>query len=441
MRPARFFTAIILGLLLACSGAVAGPLSEYVARPDDTYGFEVVGEEQIGANTALTIRMTSQTWQGIEWQHWVSIVRPAEVAYPDNMVLVIGGGGKDSGPPSFDGGEAKIVNMVATQTKSAIGLVSQVPNQPLFDGRTEDEIIAYTYDKFLNGEGDDWPLLLPMAKSAVKAMDTIQTVMADKFEQPVKGFLLTGGSKRGWTSWLAAASGDKRVKAIAPAVIDMLNLRPQMRHQLACYNEYSNQVEDYTRLRIQERMGTPAGKRLLEIVDPYSYRDSLTLPKLMILGTNDPYWTVDAANFYFPGLKEPKHLCYQPNTGHDATLQGVSTLAHFFLALQTGEPYPSISWKGEGGHLEVSWEKADGTAYLWQAESPGRDFRDSLWVSSVAGKEGNAVVDVKAPEEGWVAFYVEVRWPGELTGFAMNNCTQITVLPGTLPYTPRTETE
>ncbi len=441
MKTSKFFLMALLALLPLSTVAAAGTLSEYVNLPDDSYAFEVVSQEQVGETTAVLMRMTSQTWQDIVWEHWLSVIRPAEVVYPENMVLIISGGSTSSRAPSLEGEEAKIMNLVATQTKSAIGLISQVPNQPLFGGKSEDEIIAYTYDKYLNGEGEYWPLLLPMAKSAVRAMDTLQTVMKERFQQDVKGFVLTGGSKRGWTSWLAAASGDERVKGIAPVVIDMLNLAPQMKHQLACYNEYSNQVADYTRLGIQERMNTPAGKRLLDIVDPYSYRDSLSLPKLVILGTNDPYWTVDAANFYFPGLKAPKYLCYQPNTGHDVTLQGVSSLAHFFLAVQKGESYPEISWTGEGGQLEVRWDKPGGTAYLWQAQSPDRDFRESAWLSTVVGKDGKAVVDVETPAQGWTAFYVEVRWPGELGGFSLNNCTQMRVVPDTLPYAKTTETE
>ena len=175
-------------------------------------------------------------------------------------------------PPGPDGDEAKIGAMIATSTQSLVACVLQVPNEPLFGGKNEDEIIAYTYDKYLKGEGDDWPLLLPMVKSAVRAMDTVQRVAKDKYAQDIKGFMLTGGSKRGWTSWLTAASGDTRVKAIAPFVIDVLNMGDQMRQQMATYGGYSNQVQDYTDLKIQDRMNTPAGQRLLALVDPYAYR-------------------------------------------------------------------------------------------------------------------------------------------------------------------------
>ena len=31
--------------------------------------------------------------------------------------------------------------------------------------------------------------------------------------------------------------------------------------------------------------------------------DVLQQPKLLLLGTNDPYWTADAAQLYYPGLE------------------------------------------------------------------------------------------------------------------------------------------
>ncbi len=427
-RMTMLFIAVML-----ISGSATAVLSEYVQRADDVYAYEIVETRAQGENTIDVIRLTSQTWQGIVWKHWLVMVRPPEIVHPDKALMLIGGGDNRDVPPAFQNREAEIIGMVAAQTKSVVCALFQVPNQPLFDGLKEDEIIALTYDRFLRGQGDDWPLLLPMVKSAVRAMDAVQSILKEKHDQAVTGFLLTGGSKRGWTTWLAAASGDPRVQAIAPGVIDVLNMKPQMEHQLACYGGYSEQIDEYTDLSVQSHMDTPEGQRLLSIVDPYAYREKITIPKLILLGTNDPYWTVDAANFYFPGLKGEKHLYYQANVGHDVNLDGVSTLIHFYVSFLTGKPFPKISWNSDGqGALEVMWDREDGKAILWQAHSPNRDFRSSTWTSTALEGVKKASVRMEPPETGWKAFYIEVQFPGDI-GMNFGSCTEMTVIPKTFP--------
>ena len=78
------------------------------------------------------------------------------------------------------------------------------------------------------GGNEMWPARLPMTKSAVRALDTVTEFMKSEAggKINVETFMVAGGSKRGWTTWTTAAV-DKRVVAIAPMVIDLLNKRPR----------------------------------------------------------------------------------------------------------------------------------------------------------------------------------------------------------------------
>src|SRR5438067_2266274 len=123
------------------------------------------------------------------------------------------------------------------------------------------------------GLDESWPLLFPMAKSVVKAMDALQAFTKQEWQKPVEKFIITGGSKRGWTTWLTAATRDPRVKAIAPMVIDTLDMPRQMEHQLACYGVYSEMIHDYVERKLVPMPDTPEARRLWKMVDPYQYRD------------------------------------------------------------------------------------------------------------------------------------------------------------------------
>src|SRR5678816_2516852 len=151
-----------------------------------------------------------------------------------------------------------------------------VPNQPLVfagetKGRAEDSLIAYTWDKFLRTGDEKWPARLPMTKSAVRALDTVTSFCASKEGGGVKvdSFVVAGASKRGWTTW-ATAIVDKRVVAIIPIVIDMLNVEASFRHHFAAYGYYAPAVGDYEEMKIMQWQGTPQYRNLMKIEEPVS---------------------------------------------------------------------------------------------------------------------------------------------------------------------------
>jgi PhoPQ-activated pathogenicity-related protein len=272
--------------------------------------------------------------------------------------------------------------------------------------------------RFLETRDATWPLLFPMVKSAVSAMTAIQDFGKKEYGVSIEKFVVTGGSKRGWTSWLTAVADD-RVAAIAPLVIDTLNFGPQMKHQIESWGEYSEQIADYTTKGLVDVMIKQPEVPLWQWVDPYTYRSRLSLPKLIINGTNDRYWTVDALSLYWDDLVGEKHVRYVPNVGHsldDGRESALTTLAAFTQHIAAGKPMPKFTWSYDDGdelRLKMAASPAPKSARLWVAHSGTRDFRDADWKAqelSPQGGNGEYVAVVPKPESGYVAVFGEATF-------------------------------
>ena len=432
----RHSAALAAIALLTLPHTLRADLKDYVEKEDKSFKFEIDSNHDVGKTKVLSVKLTSQTWRGIEWNHWLSIIIPPNVKHKDKAILFITGGKNGTPAPSLDSNAARMFLTLSQQTGAIMAVVQQVPNQPLFDGKYEDALIAMTFAKYIETQEADWPLLLPMTKSAVRAMDAVQAVCKERLKLDIDGFVVTGASKRGWTTWLTSAV-DKRVIGIAPMVIDVLNFDPQLEHQRKSYGRLSERIDDYDRLNLPDKMKTENGKKLNKIVDPYNYIDGITIPKLVLLGTNDAYWTVDASSHYFPDLKGPKHIYYEPNAGHGLGYGIIPTTIAFFDATMSGKTLPKLDWKkGDDGSLTVTWDdKAHpgATASLWQANSETRDFRKAVWSPRRLEGKGEVKVTPEVPDKGWTAAYVEVRFAAE-SGLAFGLCTEMTVLPKAMPF-------
>ena len=80
----------------------------------------------------------------------------------------------------------------------------------------------------------------------------------------------------------------------------------------------------------------------------------------------------------------------------------------------------------------MTWNEPGASAHLWRASSPNRDFRNATWTSEPIEGNGESVAKVEPPDEGWVAFYVEVRFASP-NGVPYGLCTEMTVLPDRFP--------
>jgi PhoPQ-activated pathogenicity-related protein len=402
-----------------------GPLADYVHAADAARRCEPVSQGELSDGTWRTFRLVSQRWQGVEWTHELSLYMPADVVAASGngggpMLLWIDGGSSQK-LPTADAGPSDAVTAAAKAGNAAglpVAVIRQIPYQPMFGGLTEDGLIAHSFVEYAKTGDTTWPLLLPMVKAAVAAMDAAVEIARTEWKLDVEGFVVTGASKRGWTTWLTAAI-DPRVMGVVPQVIDMLSMDRHLRLQTQSFGGLSDKLSDYTSRGIEKLLGTPRGRELIGIVDPYSYRDRLTAPKLISLGTNDPYWPLESLDLYRGDLPGRCWVSYCPNAGHGIPMQRWAGLVVAMGKHVSGdEPLPDLRWRfeptGEGIgcvlHAAVQPERV----VLWQAESATRDFRQAKWLPAAVagdGPEWEVPLALGAGGGRWKAAFVEVHYP------------------------------
>jgi PhoPQ-activated pathogenicity-related protein len=429
----------VLALLAVC--VVASPalaqappteLRDYVAKEDKSFAWKRKGKTESDAGVVYELALTSQTWQGHVWEHGLQVFVP-KGAKPQATMLLWNQGGA----PNATSGVLGLT--LASKIGAPVAFLFGVPKQPLYDGKREDALIAETFVRYLETKDASWPLLFPMVKSVVRAMDAVQAFAQDEWKYDVKQFVVTGASKRGWTSWLTAATGDKRVKAIAPLVIDTLNMPVQMKNQVAAFGKPSEMIKDYVERKLVPIPETPEGKKLWSMIDPWVYREQITVPKMIINGANDPYWPLDALNSYWGDLKGDKFVTYVPNAGHDLRevdkdgkkdafpTRGVNALAAFAKCQIFDKPMPKVTWKYDvaaaGAKCQVGFEGTMKAQRTWTADSPTRDFRKARWkADELASSTGGGLVvsgavsmtfGVKRPAAGFRAVFLETEFEVE----------------------------
>jgi PhoPQ-activated pathogenicity-related protein len=428
-------------------------LDRYVAAPDPNFAWKANRELPAPEGMKATLlEMTSQKWlteQEVErpvWTHWLTVIRPAKVT-GDVALLFITGGSHERPAPTQP--PAWLVEAAQT-TGTVTAELRMVPNQPVVfkddpehKPRSEDDFIAYTWNKYLRTGDEKWPARLPMTKSAVRAMDAVTAfaATAEGGGSRVARFVVSGASKRGWTTWTTAAV-DERVIAIAPAVIDMLNVEPSFVHHYRAYGEWSEAVKDYTQQGIMNWMGTPQFRALMKIEEPYEYRDRLTMPKYMVNASGDQFFLPDSSRFYFDDLKGEKHLRYEPNASHSLEkTDAQENLQAFYAMIVKNTPRPQLKWTFErDGSIKVVAKDRPDNVLMWQASNPdGRNFRQdkigNAYSSTALTPVGpnTWVGKVPAPDKGWTAFFVELTFASG-SKYPFKETSGIRVVPDTLPF-------
>lgn len=411
-------------------------LQAYLHNSDASFKWELKDKLKGEGLTYYRIEYTSQTWQTIHWTHDLMLLVPDDLKFTDALLFITGGSNKNEKPNThkFTDELAIEFGKMARVDKTIIAILWQVPNQPLYDDLTEDALISRTLHNYQNDHDFNWPLLFPMTKSAIRAMDIVQEFSKKELHQKIKGFVVSGASKRGWTTWLTGAN-DKRVVAIGPMVIDMLNMPVNIPYQKVVWGDYSIEIQDYVKLGLAQQFGTNQNNDLVKMIDPYSYRKTLTMPKMLFMGTNDPYWPVDAVKNYLDDIPGNNHICYTPNAGHDQgdRKRAFATLSAFLGTTVSKGNYPICDYSISelNGKITLTVNTTQDKlvdASLFSTTSVNQEFRDKKWSFAGLNAANKPVVQVEVeyPRTGFKAFYVELKYKAPF-GPDFTQCTRMFV--------------
>ena len=443
-------------ILAGCDSRHNNHMEEYVRTADPAFRYNI--EETFTGEgwTEYRVKMVSGTWltkQEVnhpEWWHWVTIVVPNEVTETEALMVIGGGSTEDEKPQAAN----ELLVQAAVGTKSIIAEISNIPFQPLNyvndekDDRFEDDLIAYGWRQYLEGGAKDedveWLAHIPMTRAVVRAMDVVQEISAD-LNKPVDSFVVAGASKRGWATWTTAIVDD-RVIAIIPVVIDVLNVESSFNHHWRCYGAWSPAINDYINEGIMDWTGSKEYARLLELVEPYSFIDQLTLPKFLINATGDEFFITDSWQFYWNDLVGDKYIQYVPNANHGLNgTYNMGSLVAFYNAVITESAIPKVDWSvsADSIYLEVLSD-VDYKVTKWEAVNENaRDFRvpviGKVWKDLELSKtpDNQYAIHFSAPENGYKAGLLEIVFDsGTEVPFTFTTGTVVT--PNAYPFGPFT---
>ncbi|KAN0009671.1 hypothetical protein ACTFIU_006968 [Dictyostelium citrinum] len=455
-------------------------LKNYVEQKDSHYKWTLNETYVTNFNSKIYIlELTSQQWMKDHsdnsiWKHWLTICVPNGYSATHNVgyLHMTDGFNQNWTIPTLQSLNQFSMD-ICNQTSSITSTLYQVPNQFITfenDGipRQEDDIVAYTWRKYIDTQDSNWVSLLPQTKAGTAAMTAIQEFGKQKSFYNIEKFVVSGASKRGWTTYGIAMIGDKRLAAAIPMVIGVPNLVKDIKEQITCFGNWSWALDSYTNQGIPTFLDTKYFKVVTDIVDPLNYLDIMeSVPKFIILTVHDEFFIPDSTKFFFNQIKGEKRLgLYQTN--HAVSyFQGVSTeVSKYFKLIANNQVRPELSWNivyssdNNSGTINMKVVKG-GTPSKVNVYSVNtlsktkRDFRmftcfsascyqnfTGLWQThsiTLTNDNSYSFTLSKPTDGGWTAFYFEVEFENGSGDNIAHVNTELAIVPNSYPFPPCTK--
>lgn len=289
-----------------------------------------------------------------QWRHNVDIYIPETAKEHHALVVVNNGINYDKGvqitgkPGDFP---QETLASISRDTNTIVISVSDIPNQYLTfqDDKKplkEDESVSRSWALFM--EAPEQRKLMPLNIPMVTALSQAMRLAKKELTQwNINSFIITGISKRGWTTWLSAIA-DPDVEAIVPFAIDLLDIDASLEHIYQSYGgNWPITFYPYYQQGIDEKIKSPTFTQLRQIIDPLRYLNTiyqprLAIPKYIINASGDDFFVPDNTRFYYSKLPGVKSLRIVPNMNHYSINQfAEKSLVPFINRFQSKKHYHS----------------------------------------------------------------------------------------------------
>ncbi len=388
--------------------------------------------------TLFKFNFKSVLWptRDAQWHHQLNVYVPKKVLSTQGILFVNGGINRY---PNYvqkrdiydNPAIAQGLYQLAASLSTIIIELKDIPNQyaSFEPGQLvkEDFLVAYTWLQAMNGKGCHWPAQLPMAKSTSLAIDAFEaSSQALGLATIPKNYLITGLSKRGWSSWLTMLE-DKRISAILPGVIGILDTNDTLLHIKNSLGRWPEAFFPYVDNGISDTVGTEPFKHLMQAIDPWQYKNlpnyqsRFDIPKLFLIASNDEFFVPDSQNQLIDRMPGKNYYRVLPNESHYLDFGTyLKTTAVFYQMLAGNLTLPDVTWSLKMQKLAtVSANQQPLKSTLWVANNPqARDFRKTIGIpykpieltSTFSNEEWVITLPKMALNEGYTAHFVELTF-------------------------------
>eukprot|EP01065_Artemidia_motanka_P051275 TRINITY_DN89_c0_g3_i2.p1 TRINITY_DN89_c0_g3~~TRINITY_DN89_c0_g3_i2.p1 ORF type:complete len:510 (+),score=210.59 TRINITY_DN89_c0_g3_i2:70-1599(+) len=470
-----------LALLAAAAVTSATPLDDYVSKDDGYFKWHATNQtvKMLSGATGHIINVTSQKWldesravgpNGALWTHQALVVVPKNLKVTDRaFIWITGGCNEHPGVPKPTDEEPLAVDVIAESTGSIGVVLFQIPNchivypsDPSHRGRSEDAMIAWAWYQFLQDGDPEWLPRLPMVKGAMKAMQAVQEWAKQEQIAEIDGWVASGASKRGWTTWMVGAvecPTCPKIVGIAPVVPIVPALSLDMHHMFKSYGGWTFAFNDYMDVNLTEWVDTPQFDAMMAVVDPINqpYLDRLAkIPKHVVVSSDDEFMMMEWTNLWWDKMGGEKHLTIANNAEHSmatGVVEMLETLVNTISSIYHGGQRPTWDFTAdqESGLITVKIPstQAHGKVVLRHAHTISKERRDFRWARLANAENGNCTLpeihlkkpvlfganclvpivwtgttlketspgvfqgSVPVPEHGWTGYYIEAYFPSD----------------------------